>query len=411
MSKAQLFPRTVRRAHARQARAARPFLSLAMIVRNEQAGLARCLASVAGAVDEVVIVDTGSTDETKAIAFGFTDRVYDYAWGSDFAAAREFAFGLARGEWMLWLDGDDEVAGAAALGELLRAQPADVHAVELKYVVGRELSGEINCEFWRERCVRAGSHKWAGRVHEVLVPTGAGRQIQSAACVITHHGKGESGAAGLARNVGILRAELAEQQPPLPRTLFYLGRDLLQLGEVGESESVLRRYLTIAEWAEERYVAQLYVGRLCALRSDYAAAQQAGLAALAEWPAWPQAYFFLAELAYYRKQWARVLGWCDIGRGLGVPDAGLFVDPLALKAGWIIYYTNALYHLGHLPEALEWTRRALDVLPGDLWHQRNLAFFTAVSLGASAGAPRAPGVELTAPAPIQAEPPVQAAAS
>ena len=63
-------------------------LSLCMIVKNEEERLARCLSSVQGAVDEIIILDTGSTDGTKDVASRFTQRVYDYAWDDDFSAAR-----------------------------------------------------------------------------------------------------------------------------------------------------------------------------------------------------------------------------------------------------------------------------------------------------------------------------------
>ena len=100
-----------RRANARVALAGAPRISLAMIVRNEAEGLARCLSSVAAGVDEIIIVDTGSTDDTIAIARKFTDRVCELRWTDDFAAARQYAFDQATGEWILWLDGDDEFAG------------------------------------------------------------------------------------------------------------------------------------------------------------------------------------------------------------------------------------------------------------------------------------------------------------
>ena len=76
-------------------------LSLCMIVRNEEERLARCLRSVQGAVDEIVIVDTGSTDGTKAISAAFTDRVFDFAWRDDFAAARNASMAYATKPYIL----------------------------------------------------------------------------------------------------------------------------------------------------------------------------------------------------------------------------------------------------------------------------------------------------------------------
>lgn len=389
--------RKERRAAARVAGKARPKISLAMIVRNEAEGLERCLLSVAAGVDEIVIVDTGSTDDTMAIARRFTEHVCEMPWSDDFSAARQYAFDRCSGEWILWLDGDDEFTGHLHLRELARSASADVGSFAFPYVTGLDEHGAVTCQFWRERLVRRGAYRWAGRVHEVLVPTAQLRQVESDRCLVTHHGKAGAGRGGLERNVRILREELAAAASPSPRTLFYLARDLMQLGQTDEAAALFPRYLILATWAEERYVALLYVARLHLLRGAYPEAYTAALEALGEWPAWPQAYFLAAEIAYYRQQWPRVMAWCDIGRGLPVPDAGLFVDPLALRAGWIIYYTNALWHTGHLEEALLWTRLALEHLPDDLYHKRNLAFFTAAALGASGGAPRAPGAELTAP--------------
>lgn len=76
-------------------------VSLCMIVKNEEAVLERCLESVSDLVDEIVVVDTGSTDRTREIAEWFTGRVYDFQWIDDFAAARNYAFSLAEKDYCM----------------------------------------------------------------------------------------------------------------------------------------------------------------------------------------------------------------------------------------------------------------------------------------------------------------------
>jgi glycosyltransferase involved in cell wall biosynthesis len=82
-------------------------ISLCMIVKNEEKTLERCLRSVDGIVDEIVIVDTGPEDTTKAIAGRFTSRVPDFEWIDDFSAARNYSFAQATMDYILWLDADD----------------------------------------------------------------------------------------------------------------------------------------------------------------------------------------------------------------------------------------------------------------------------------------------------------------
>lgn len=81
-----------------------------MIVKNEEAFLEQCLQSVQGLVDEIIIVDTGSTDKTKKIALRFTSKVYDFKWCDDFAAARNESLKYATGDWILVLDADEVIS-------------------------------------------------------------------------------------------------------------------------------------------------------------------------------------------------------------------------------------------------------------------------------------------------------------
>lgn len=87
----------------------KPFISLCMIVKNEEKVIGRCLSSVAHLVDEVIIVDTGSTDRTKEIVAEYTSKIYDFEWINDFSAARNYAASQASGEWILVLDADEYV--------------------------------------------------------------------------------------------------------------------------------------------------------------------------------------------------------------------------------------------------------------------------------------------------------------
>ncbi len=84
-------------------------VSLCMIARNEALTLAKCLTSIADLVDEIIVVDTGSDDDTCAVASQFGATVHEFAWVDDFAAARNESLRHATGDWVLWLDGDEHL--------------------------------------------------------------------------------------------------------------------------------------------------------------------------------------------------------------------------------------------------------------------------------------------------------------
>lgn len=84
-------------------------ISVCMIVKNEEKCLARCLDSLKLIADEIIIVDTGSTDATKDIARSYTGKVYDFAWTGSFSDARNYSFSLATGDYIYCADADEEL--------------------------------------------------------------------------------------------------------------------------------------------------------------------------------------------------------------------------------------------------------------------------------------------------------------
>jgi hypothetical protein len=106
-------------------------LSVCLITRNEERSLAQALGSVAGVADEVVVADTGSTDRTVAIALELGARVSHFAWQDDFGAGRNFALDQATGDWVLWLNPDEELLGAGreALHDCLGRENAFAYSV------------------------------------------------------------------------------------------------------------------------------------------------------------------------------------------------------------------------------------------------------------------------------------------
>ncbi|HLP14673.1 MAG TPA: glycosyltransferase family 2 protein, partial [Bacteroidota bacterium] len=106
-------------------------LSLSMIVKNEEARLAECLESMKHVADEIVIVDTGSTDRTIAIARAYGARVIEFPWNGSFSDARNTSLSNCRGEWVIFLDADErlEKASVPTLRRLLRDPSVSAYEV------------------------------------------------------------------------------------------------------------------------------------------------------------------------------------------------------------------------------------------------------------------------------------------
>jgi glycosyltransferase involved in cell wall biosynthesis len=345
-------------------------VSAALIVKNEERVLARCLESIKGAVDEIVIVDTGSEDRTRKIARRYTDRVFDFTWRQDFAAARQYAFDQATSDWVIWLDADDVVRHAGAIRPLLQDIPASVGLVYWRYEYAFDGQGNVTCEFWRERCARRGQGRWTGRIHETL--SAPGETQYRTEVVVEHHP--EPGVDKLERNIAILQAAIAEEGE-IPRLLFYLGRDLASAGQTDRALEALQRYVQIADWDDEKYQAQTRIAELLRWQKRYPEALDADLAALKIHPTWPDAYFGLARTYYFLQDWSKVVHWSEFGEMLATPETIAILDPMDYSFNWIIYYTVALYHVGRIEDALTWTRRALALRPDDPWHRQNEALF------------------------------------
>jgi len=116
----------------------KPFLSLCMIVKNESKVIDRCLTSVSDSVDEIIIVDTGSTDNTVEIISNYDVKLLHYKWEDDFAAARNYAASHATGKWILVLDADEyvEQENLEKVKEMLKNNSLDVYAVSINNFTG-----------------------------------------------------------------------------------------------------------------------------------------------------------------------------------------------------------------------------------------------------------------------------------
>jgi glycosyltransferase involved in cell wall biosynthesis len=143
-----------------------------MIVKNEEKVLARCLDSLHDLVDEIVIVDTGSTDRTKEIAARYTDRIYDFTWIHDFSAARNFSFSKATMEYIYVADADEEIDEENRQKFLLLKQAIlpEIDIVQMYYTNQLEYGTTYNFdkEYRPKLYKRLREFTWNDPIHETV---------------------------------------------------------------------------------------------------------------------------------------------------------------------------------------------------------------------------------------------------
>lgn len=147
-------------------------ISLCMIVKNEEKILARCLDSIVDLMDEIIIVDTGSTDATKEIAARYTDKIYDFTWIDDFSAARNFAFSKATQEYIYTADADEVVDSDNydKFKMLKEAMLPEIEIVQMKY--GNQLQNgtvyNFDEEYRPKLFKRLREFVWEEPIHEMV---------------------------------------------------------------------------------------------------------------------------------------------------------------------------------------------------------------------------------------------------
>jgi len=223
-------------------------VSLCMIVKDEEKTLERCLNSVKSFIDEIIIVDTGSTDKTKEIAEKFNSKIYDFKWINDFATARNFSFSKATSEYIMWLDGDDFIDNdnINRIEKLLKNFDKSYDYVSAEYVLARNLSGEVSYSLRRNRLVRRSMNfKWIGHVHEYLEVYGKGFVGDFS----TEHGKVKI---HTDRNLQIFMDMEKKKVKFTVRDLLYYANELKDNGRYKEAIKNYRKFLESKQgWIED----------------------------------------------------------------------------------------------------------------------------------------------------------------
>ena len=235
-----------------------PLLSLSMIVKNEEKRLPNCLNSVRGTVDEIVIYDTGSTDQTIAIAEAAGARVIRGTWNNDFAAARNEALKHARGRWILYLDADEQLEAGQrkTLREMIGAAPENIGAFECTLFSphtqldgGRKMHTAGYPRLFRNYGYP--TIKFIHRIHEQISPSikALGKEIAPSPIRIFHSGydaETDVIKRKMERNYSLLLQQLRDE-PENAYCWFQMGQTLNLMGLTDQAEQAFEMALKLGK--------------------------------------------------------------------------------------------------------------------------------------------------------------------
>ncbi|MEG0133137.1 MAG: glycosyltransferase family 2 protein [Clostridium sp.] len=240
-------------------------ISLCMIVKDEESVIERCITSIRDAVDEVIIVDTGSSDRTKEIAESLGCKIYDFKWIDNFAEARNYGFSKATKDYIMWLDADD-VIGEESIKRLIDLKnnfDVSVKSVTMNYVLGQDTKGNTISSLRRNRLVkRSCGFKWIGAIHEYLAVE---EPIINADIDIIH--KKEKHYTD--RNLRIFKSIISSGEILSVRDMFYYGNELYYNGLYDEAIEQYNKFLEFDEaWVEDRKIACKNLANCYAFKDD-----------------------------------------------------------------------------------------------------------------------------------------------
>lgn len=361
-------------------------ISVCIIVKNEPL-LEDCVNSIKDYVNEIVIVDTGSTDNTPEVARRLANifEIYTDCNNSetglieDFSKARQRSFELATQPWVMWVDADDIIVGGENLLKLTKNinPSAEVTAFLFPYEYSYNETGQCTCLHYRERLIsNKNKFHWVNPVHEVLVNNVDVfcSYITEESVIYKHRRQYSNKAPEFGRNLRILKNYLDKVGDTDPRQLYYIGLEYYNNNLIDEAIHHLSKYVDVSGWDDERAMACLKLVDIFQSTCKYNEGIKWAFKTIEIKETWGEGYFALARMFYFlaqeggpyeRRNLERCVYFARIGLNLPVTKTLLFINPLDRNYDIHRYLNMALSKLGNVKEALESVNIGLQSKPND----------------------------------------------
>lgn len=379
-------------------------ITLAMIAKGELQNLKRLKPLVENYIDEWVVVfppkdkaiGWAKKNGIKAVVKDFTIGIEDdvreqmYDMGIEvpedyrifkFAEARNESFAQATGDYILWLDADDEPIGIENLREQLsEAQGADVIAAVYDYA--RDEEGNQISNHVRERIIKNnGKNEWRGSklglIHETVVPKEGYRpkyrSIDKDIFIVRHHSDHMESSS--MRNHVALLYEYIVTKGEDPRTIYYLGMEFYNRKMYDYSAKMMQEYVKVGGWWEEVYRGWITMAEAYHHLGDKESSRNAYLNAVKLAPQLPDAYLGLGESYYAEEDWKKAIEFLITGMQKKPPQTTASVDMTRYLFRPLNFLALASIQVGKSGDAWKWFERAKKMNPKHPWVQQYAELF------------------------------------
>ncbi len=351
-----------------------PTLSLCMIVKNEEKFLPTCLESVKDHVDEIIIVDTGSTDRTVEIARRYGAKVYHHAWENSFSKARNYSLKYATCDWIMWLDADEEVdkEDAHKLREVIKDNDVNVICLPLfsRFNNDKNLAVANSGKIFRNNL---GFH-FEGIVHNALKFSGLTKNANIKAY---HHGYNqdeEQMERKFIRTSTLLKEQI-KNDPEDPKPHHYLATAYLERKKYDESIKAALRAIELYERHDKTSQLLLFTyynaSTAYHFKNDLKNAEKYSIKAIELYPEYLDPYDILSIIYFLRKDNNKFTHYTQ--RFLELlkaieedPSIALTIPYNTLNNAWLAHSRIAINHYeqGNEKEGLQSLKNAINCADG-----------------------------------------------
>lgn len=347
-------------------------VSLCMIVRDEEGQLPGCLDSVLGAVDEIIIVDTGSGDRTPHIARQAGAQVFSELWGDDFARARNKTLERATGDWILVLDADERLApeSAARLRETLSAATAEGLRVLVRDYVAAAANSDVLVSSSTRLFRNRPQYRYERRIHEQIetsiLAAGLGEPPAQTDLVVLHFGylgctvrqKGKR-----LRNLSLLEQEAEHVGDGFAQ--YNLGVEYIRHGRLEDALTALTKAAEMLDQSLVIAAETLHRRAICLTElSRYSEALEVLEQGIDLYPGFPDLRYQQGQVLYRMHRQGEAIEALLRCREAG-EATGRFYSLQGIAGYRAAYAIGLAYHeLRDHPQALVWYRQSLQENPG-----------------------------------------------